>query len=169
MYKRQVPLLQLVQHAPEISAHRALVVTDLSHGWTGLSRHRLISNYNPQCFYAFPDNPPRLFFGLVRAFKYAAEGKLMKCLDSSKQSSRITAAGLFLMVSGALFANNSKISPDLQPLLANPSGTVNVIVQYSAPQKCSGLLGQLPVSYTHLPYEQKQKRKRHCQANSDFR
>src|SRR5208282_959703 len=51
--------------------------------------------------------------------------------------------GLLSIASGVLFANNSKISPDLQPLLANPSGTVDVIVQYSAPQKCPGLLGQL--------------------------
>ena len=53
---------------------------------------------------------------------------------------------LVLLAVGSAFADNSKISPDLLPLLANPSQSVNVIVQYSsAPQQtCSsggGLLG----------------------------
>src|SRR5438270_154568 len=43
------------------------------------------------------------------------------------------------------FADDSKISPDLLPLLSNPSAQVNVIVQYNTapPQTCSsgGLLG----------------------------
>jgi serine protease AprX len=61
---------------------------------------------------------------------------------------------LFLVLAGAAFANNSKISPDLQPLLANPSSTVKVIVQYNSPlSNCSGLglLGTLtcvPVQLT---------------------
>src|SRR6266567_3930735 len=39
---------------------------------------------------------------------------------------------------GSAFADNSKISPDLLPLLSNPSNTVNVIVQYSSPpQTCT--------------------------------
>jgi len=47
--------------------------------------------------------------------------------------------GFVLLLASGAFANNSKISPDLQPLLANPSNTVNVIVQYnSPPQACSG-------------------------------
>src|ERR1700732_3903379 len=51
-----------------------------------------------------------------------------------------------LMAAGAAFADNSKISPDLLPLLANPSNSVNVIVQYNSPaQTCSGggLLGPI--------------------------
>src|SRR5258708_30790907 len=53
---------------------------------------------------------------------------------------------MVLMAAGAAFADNSKISPDLLPLLANPSNSVNVIVQYnSPPQTCSGggLLGAI--------------------------
>lgn len=38
-----------------------------------------------------------------------------------------------VLLAGAAFANNSKISPDLQQLLANPSTRVNVIVQYNSP------------------------------------
>jgi serine protease AprX len=51
---------------------------------------------------------------------------------------------LVLLTAGSAFADNSKISPDLLPLLANPSNQVNVIVQYNnPPQTCSagGLLG----------------------------
>jgi serine protease AprX len=50
---------------------------------------------------------------------------------------------LVLLSVGSAFADDSKISPDLKPLLANPNNTVNVIVQYnSPPQTCtSGLLG----------------------------
>src|SRR5258706_16042884 len=50
---------------------------------------------------------------------------------------------LSLLLLASAFADNSKISPDLLPLLKNPSNTVNVIVQYnSPPQTCSGgLLG----------------------------
>ncbi|MGH9664430.1 MAG: hypothetical protein ACRD9L_08425, partial [Bryobacteraceae bacterium] len=47
---------------------------------------------------------------------------------------------------GAAFADNSKISPDLQSLLANPSNSINVIVQYSTPVSTGGgggLLGGL--------------------------
>src|SRR5207249_118246 len=53
---------------------------------------------------------------------------------------------VLLLVAGSVFADNSKISPDLLPLLANPSQTVNVIVQYNTPpQTCTsgGLLGGL--------------------------
>ena len=48
------------------------------------------------------------------------------------------------MAVGTAFADNSKISPDLLPLLSNPSAQLNVIVQYNQPpQTCSsgGLLG----------------------------
>ena len=53
---------------------------------------------------------------------------------------------LVLMAAGSAFADDSKISPDLKPLLANPANKVTVIVQYnSPPQTCtsSGLLGGL--------------------------
>jgi serine protease AprX len=40
---------------------------------------------------------------------------------------------LLLALAGPLFANNAKISPDLQHLLANPASQVSVIVQYSSP------------------------------------
>src|SRR5271168_393856 len=59
---------------------------------------------------------------------------------------RSAALWLVLCVTGsAVLADNSKISPDLQPLLANPSSNVNVIVQYNtAPSTSSGgLLGGL--------------------------
>jgi serine protease AprX len=46
-------------------------------------------------------------------------------------------------LAGTAFANNAKISPDLQALLSNPAGNVNVIVQYNSAPPCSGsgLLG----------------------------
>jgi serine protease AprX len=52
-------------------------------------------------------------------------------------------AGLFgLILANSASANNSKISPDLQPLLANPANMVKVIVQYNSPiGKASSLLG----------------------------
>lgn len=40
---------------------------------------------------------------------------------------------LALLTTVTAFAGNSKIAPDLQPLLVHPSKTVNVIVQYNAP------------------------------------
>ena|SRR5689334_22676077 len=61
---------------------------------------------------------------------------------------RSTFLCLVLLVVQAAFADNSKISPDLLPLLSNPASKVNVIVQYntapSQQQTCStggGLLG----------------------------
>src|SRR5258708_5097685 len=60
---------------------------------------------------------------------------------------------MVVMAAGAAFADNSKISPDLQRLLANPSNTVNVIVQYnSPPQTCSGggLIGGLLCTTVNL-------------------
>src|SRR5580700_10913427 len=47
------------------------------------------------------------------------------------------ATGLILVLASTAFASNSKISPDLQPLLANPSNMVNVIVQYDSAPICS--------------------------------
>src|SRR6202034_4056735 len=61
--------------------------------------------------------------------------------------SRLLSYGfLCLLLASAALADDSKISPDLQPLLANPSNSVKVIVQYnSPPQTCSnnGLFGGL--------------------------
>src|SRR5271170_1423395 len=58
---------------------------------------------------------------------------------------------LLLLLASAAFANNSKISPDLQPLLANPSARVNVIVQYNS-GLCpgSGFLATLPCAAANL-------------------
>ena len=57
-------------------------------------------------------------------------------------SVRYIALGLMLALANTAFADNSKISPDLLPLLTNSSGKVNVIVQYKAlPQGCSGQSG----------------------------
>src|SRR5579864_8980346 len=60
-------------------------------------------------------------------------------------SRRSTALWLVLCVTGSvLLADDSKISPDLQPLLANPSNSIDVIVQYNTPpQSSGGLLGGL--------------------------
>jgi len=43
------------------------------------------------------------------------------------------ALSLVLLLASSAFADNSKISPDLQPLLANSSNNVKVIVQYNSP------------------------------------
>ncbi len=73
-------------------------------------------------------------------------------MKHTKVFTRLAALWLVLLTTAATFADNSKISPDLQPLLANPSNSVNVIVQYNAPQGCSGggLLGGLLCSVVNL-------------------
>src|SRR6185436_3283602 len=54
------------------------------------------------------------------------------------------AALWFLLLSaGAAFADNSKISPDLLPLLGSPNSTHNVIIQYYTAPSSGGLLGGL--------------------------
>ena len=59
----------------------------------------------------------------------------------TKQLARCAVLWLTLLTAVSAFADNSKISPDLLPLLSNPSNTVNVVVQYSsAPQTCTSLL-----------------------------
>lgn len=52
---------------------------------------------------------------------------------------------LVLILASSAFANNAKISPDLQAVLSNPTGTVNVLVQYNSALPCSpsGLLGNI--------------------------
>lgn len=65
-------------------------------------------------------------------------------LKYSRRAVRAAVLAIFLFAAGQAFADNSKISPDLQPLLANPSNTINVIVQYNTPpQSSGGLLGGL--------------------------
>src|SRR6185437_13864830 len=63
----------------------------------------------------------------------------------TKHLSRVAALWLALATVGAAFANNAKISPDLQPLLGNSSNSINVIVQYNTPASSNGggLLGGL--------------------------
>jgi serine protease AprX len=68
-------------------------------------------------------------------------------------ATRCTSLWLALILANTAFAGDTKISPDLQPLLANPSNEVNVIVQYnSPPQTCSGggLLGALVCTPVNL-------------------
>jgi serine protease AprX len=73
-------------------------------------------------------------------------------LNSSRRFSRSLILWLALFATGLAFADDSKISPDLQPLLANPASSVNVIVQYnSAPQTCTtGILGNLVCTTVNL-------------------
>src|SRR5467141_4358562 len=67
-------------------------------------------------------------------------------VKQSRYFARCATMWLVLMAVGSAFADNSKISPDLLPLLSNPTNTVNVIVQYNTtppqqPQQqqfCSG-------------------------------
>ncbi len=64
----------------------------------------------------------------------------------SRRTVRTAFLAIFLLLASQAFADNSKISPDLLPLLANPSNKINVIVQYNTPpqqQSSGGLLGGL--------------------------
>jgi len=56
------------------------------------------------------------------------------------------------ILASVAFANNAKISPDLQSFLSNPSSQVNVIVQYTSSLPCSssGLVGSLTCPATTL-------------------
>src|SRR5579872_3830729 len=64
-------------------------------------------------------------------------------LRHSKLFAQSAALWLFLLAAGSAFADNSKISPDILPLLSNPSNNINVIVQYNSPPTGGGLLGGL--------------------------
>jgi len=66
-------------------------------------------------------------------------------LKYSRRAARTALFAFFILIASRAFADNSKISPDLQPLLSNPSNTINVIVQYNTPpqQSSGGLLGGL--------------------------
>jgi serine protease AprX len=81
-------------------------------------------------------------------------GRLIASFNNRWKRSSIMhrAAWFVLVLASTAFANNSKISPDLQPLLANPSSKVNVIVQYNSPQICSGgaLITGLPCTALNL-------------------
>src|SRR5579862_615311 len=60
----------------------------------------------------------------------------------SRRAARAAFLGFLLLLVSRAFADDSKISPDLQPLLANSSNQINVIVQYKTPPQTSGgLLG----------------------------
>jgi len=59
----------------------------------------------------------------------------------TRQLSRCAVAWLTLLLVGSAFADNSKISPDLLPLLTNPSNSVNVIVQYNSSLTSGGIIG----------------------------
>ncbi|MGD1096800.1 MAG: hypothetical protein ABSB35_33005, partial [Bryobacteraceae bacterium] len=55
------------------------------------------------------------------------------------------AAGWFVLLTAlSAFADDSKIAPDLQPLLSNPSNQINVIVQYNTPAPTAAANGGLP-------------------------
>jgi hypothetical protein len=65
----------------------------------------------------------------------------------------VTGLVLALFASGIELADNSKISPDLQALMANSSSNIDVIIQYnSPPQTCTsgGLLGGLLCTTVNL-------------------
>src|SRR6202451_4474456 len=66
-------------------------------------------------------------------------------LKYSRRAARTALFAFVLLLVSRAFADNSKISPDLQALLANSSSNINVIVQYNTPpqQSSGGLLGGL--------------------------
>src|SRR5260370_16919711 len=76
------------------------------------------------------------------------------CFRHTRQLARLAAVGLVLLTAAVAFADNSKISPDLLPLLSNTSNKVNVIVQYNSTQQqqCSGggLLGGIVCTAVNL-------------------
>jgi len=69
-----------------------------------------------------------------------AKSSLIGYVNNRRKRSGVIkrATRLILVLASTAFASNSKISPDLQPLLANPSNMVNVIVQYDSAPICSG-------------------------------
>src|SRR3954454_8108149 len=66
-----------------------------------------------------------------------------------RQLSRYTVT-FTLIAASAAFADTSKISPDLLPLLSNPSSNVNVIIQYNSAPCSGGLLGGLLCTTVNL-------------------
>src|SRR5271168_1873216 len=67
--------------------------------------------------------------------------------NHTKTFARCAAVWFVLLTALSAFADDSKIAPDLQPLLSNPSGQINVIVQYNTAVPTTttggGLLGGL--------------------------
>src|SRR5947208_15807613 len=61
--------------------------------------------------------------------------------DTFKFLRRSTAIGMLFLAAGTAFADNSKISPDLLPLLSNPNSSINVLVQYQPQSLLGGILG----------------------------
>src|SRR5260370_2482751 len=78
------------------------------------------------------------------------EAMQSSCFRYTRRLAPLAALWIILLTAVAAYADNSKISTDLLPLLGN-SGSVNVIVQYNtAPQTCSsGFLGGLICSVTN--------------------
>jgi len=72
----------------------------------------------------------------------------------SRKLVRFAVFWLVLLTACGAFADDSKISPDLKPLLSNPSSNINVIVQYNTPPQQSsgggGLLGGLVGAVVNL-------------------
>ena len=60
-----------------------------------------------------------------------------------KTISRVAIPLLLALTATVGFANNAKISPDLQSAMNGTSGTLNVIIQYNQSQQNPGLLGGL--------------------------
>jgi serine protease AprX len=73
-------------------------------------------------------------------------------VKQSRHFARYATVWLVLLATSVAFADDSKISPDLLPLLSNPANTVNVIVQYNGTppqqqqQTCNGL-GYTPAGF----------------------
>src|SRR5260370_32582746 len=73
-------------------------------------------------------------------------------VKQSRHFARYATVWLVLLATGVAFADDSKISPDLLPLLSNPANMVNVIVQYNGTppqqqqqQTCNGGGGLLGI------------------------
>src|SRR5260370_38179813 len=79
------------------------------------------------------------------------EAMQSSCFRYTRRLAPLAALWVILLTAVAAYADNSKISTDLLPLLGN-SGSVNVIVQYNtAPQTCSsGFLGGLICTVTNI-------------------
>jgi serine protease AprX len=65
---------------------------------------------------------------------FISNARKKRCISAciGRVVARSTAVWSLLGLASAAFADNSKVSPDLLPLLANPSNNVNVIVQYDS-------------------------------------
>lgn len=85
----------------------------------------------------------------VRLFVVPSQRAFLTCFSGCLRfQARWVALLLALVLASAAWADNSKISPDLQPLLANSSARVNVIVQYNSPICPHGFASTSPCSVT---------------------